>query len=199
MRVVFLDRDGVINKFPGHGNYVTHLRDFYFLPGALKAIKQLTTAGCAIFVVSNQAGVGRGLFPKENLKEITDHMLTQVQKTGGDIQKVFYCIHPSEKNCDCRKPRIGSLKKAFRLVRQKTPAPLEGYFVGDAKMDIEAGRTAGCTTILVLSGKETRRTIRDWVIQPDYIAKNLLGAIKIILNENSRYPRLRRRRTHAGR
>ena len=67
MKLVFLDRDGVINEFPGNGRYVTRCQDFHFIPGALEAIRNLTKSGYTIFVVSNQAGVGKGLFTKKKL------------------------------------------------------------------------------------------------------------------------------------
>ena len=75
MKVIFLDRDGGINAFPGHGNYVTRVKDFRFLPGALKALKLLTDLGYVIFVVSNQAGVGRGVYNKDKLRRINNKML----------------------------------------------------------------------------------------------------------------------------
>jgi len=196
MKIAFLDRDGVINRFPGNGGYVTKIKDFHFLPGSLEAIKFLTESGFKIFVVSNQAGVNRGIYSQEKLDQITRHMMKFVIKTGGKIKKVFCCTHTPDENCDCRKPKIGSLQRAFKLVGVKPNGPHRSFFVGDAKMDMEAGFAAGCTTILVLSGKENRQSIKSWPIQPDYIAKDLLAATRIIADENPRHSRLRRRRTH---
>ena len=67
-KIIFLDRDGVINEFPGNGNYVTRVKNFHFLPGALDAIRILTEEGHTVFVVSNQAGVGRGVYSQDKIE-----------------------------------------------------------------------------------------------------------------------------------
>ena len=99
-KVIFLDRDGVINEFPGHGNYVTKVKDFHFVPGSLEAIRKLTEEGYAMFVISNQAGVGKGVYSQNKLDRITRYMLKKVNKKDGKIQKVFYCTHRSDRGCD---------------------------------------------------------------------------------------------------
>jgi D-glycero-D-manno-heptose 1,7-bisphosphate phosphatase len=193
-KVIFLDRDGVINEFPGNGNYVTKIKEFHFIPGSLEAISKLTDLGYHIFVVSNQAGVGKGLFSKDKLKQINTHMVRYVTKTGGKIKKSFYCTHRSNEGCDCRKPGIGSLKKAFSMLNKSIRSAKRAFFVGDTSVDIKAGKTAGCKTIFVLSGREDRRYMRKWDVKPDYIVRNLLEAVEIIENENSSNPRNGRRR-----
>ena len=75
MKVVFLDRDGVINEFPGNGLYVTKVKDFHFIPGSMEALKVLTDAGYDIFVISNQAGVGKGVYSRRKLDLITARLL----------------------------------------------------------------------------------------------------------------------------
>jgi D-glycero-D-manno-heptose 1,7-bisphosphate phosphatase len=180
-KVVFLDRDGVINEFPGHGNYVTKVKDFHFIPKSLNAIRLLTQAGYKIFVISNQAGVGKGVYSMDKLRRITRKMHQEVGRSGGRIQKVYYCIHRPDAGCGCRKPGIGSIYKALRSINKSIRSARNAYFVGDTKADIETGFNAGCRTIFVLSGRENRRYMRAWVIQPDYIAKNLYEATKIIL------------------
>ncbi len=194
MKVIFLDRDGVINKFPGLGGYVTRIKDFHFLPGSLAAIKTLTKQGYAIFVISNQAGVSRGIYTQKKLAQITAHMLRRISKAGGRIKKIFYCIHTPDENCGCRKPKIGSIKKAFQMLRQPLTQAKKSFLIGDAQSDIEAGHKAGCKTILVLSGKDSRRDVRHWSLKPDFIAKNLLEATQIVTDENSNHSRLRRGR-----
>ncbi|MFA5059095.1 MAG: HAD-IIIA family hydrolase [Candidatus Omnitrophota bacterium] len=185
MKIIFLDRDGVINKFPGLGKYVTKVKDFHFIPGALKAIKDLTDAGYMIFIVSNQAGVARGVYTKAKLDQITAHMLKEIKKTGGRIKKIFYCTHTSEQNCDCRKPKIGSIKRAFGMINKDIRSADKSFFVGDAHFDMQAGRNAGLKTILVLSGIDHRREMKKLGVKPDYTVKNLLEATRIILNENT--------------
>ena len=179
-KVVFLDRDGVINVFPGNGNYVTKVKDFHFLPRALEAIRMLTEAGYTIFVVSNQAGVGRGIFTQDKLNRITRKMLAEITAAGGNIRKVFYCTHRPDSGCSCRKPSIGSVRKAMKTLDKSLDSARSAYFVGDTKQDIETGYNAGCRTIFVLSGRENRRYMNGWIVQPEYIAKDLYEAAKII-------------------
>ncbi|MDP2653462.1 MAG: HAD-IIIA family hydrolase [Candidatus Omnitrophota bacterium] len=189
MKVVFLDRDGVINEFPGNGNYVTKVKDFRFIPGALKALRRLTDAGFMIFVVSNQAGVGKGVYSLNKLRRITENMLRDVRKAGGRIKKVYYCTHRSDQNCDCRKPRIGSIRKAMGLMSKSLRSAQKAFFVGDTKVDILAGHNAGCTTIFVRSGrKEDQRNLRTWRVRPDFIARDLLEASDIIAGQLDRKP-----------
>lgn len=183
-KIVFLDRDGVINRFPGHGLYVTKVKDFHLLPGSLEAIRLLTEAGCSIFVVSNQAGVSKGVYSRNKLERINRKMMSAVKKSGGKIKRTFYCIHRPTDNCNCRKPRTGSLEKAFRILKRSPKKKTDAFFVGDTQNDIIAGKNAGCTTISVLSGKDDRRALRKWKVQPEYITKDLLDATKIILGKD---------------
>lgn len=198
-KVIFLDRDGVINEFPGHGNYVTKVKDFRFVPGALKAIRKLTEEGFTLFVISNQAGVGKGIYSQDKLNRINRFMLKGVERSKGKIKKVFYCTHRSDVGCGCRKPEIGSIKKAFQSLNRNLSHAKGAFFIGDTDLDMMAGHNAGCQTIFVLSGKENRRSINRWKVKPDFIARDLKEASEIIANENSDHSRLRRRRTHQSR
>ena len=194
MKVVFLDRDGVINQFPGNGNYVTKVKDFHFIPGALEAIAALTELDHKIFVISNQAGVGKGIYSKDKLMRINRYMLKFVRKAKGKITRTFYCTHRSDDGCDCRKPSIGNVRRALQLLNKPIDHARKAFFVGDTGVDIEAGHNAGCKTILVLSGRENRRYMRKWKIQPDFIVKDLKEAVTIIANGHSHHSRLRRGR-----
>ncbi len=189
MKVVFLDRDGVINEFPGNGNYVTKIKDFHFIPGALEAIESLTKSGYKIFVISNQACVGKGVYSLNKLKRIDRHMTRHVEAKGGRIRKSFYCTHRSDAGCDCRKPSIGLLKKAFKSLNKTIAHAQKAYFVGDTEGDIKTGHNAGCKTIFVLSGREDRKHMRKWDVKPDHIVDDLGVAVSIIQNENSRHSR----------
>ena len=188
MLVVFLDRDGVINEFPGNGNYVTKVKDFHFIPGVVEAIHSLTRSGHKIFVISNQAGVGKGVYSLDKLKRIDRHMVKHVEKAGGKIRKSFYCTHRSDAGCDCRKPGIGLLKKALKSLNKTIAHAQKAFFVGDTEGDIKTGHNAGCKTIFVLCGREDRRYMRAWTVKPDHIVKDLSAAAQIIRNENSRHP-----------
>lgn len=180
MKLVFLDRDGVINEFPGNGRYVTKVKEFRFIPGSLEGLRLLTENDFTIFVISNQAGVGKGVYSREKLNHITRCMLRNVKKAGGRIKKVFYCTHRSDHGCDCRKPEIGFVRRALESMNKSIRSAQKAFFVGDTEVDILAGHNAGCKTIFVLSGRENRRHMRRWAVQPDFIAPNLLEAAAII-------------------
>jgi D-glycero-D-manno-heptose 1,7-bisphosphate phosphatase len=181
MKCIFLDRDGVINEFPGNGRYVTKVKDLYFIPGALEALRILTKEGFTIFVISNQAGVGKGVFTKQKLDQITKKMLNDVKKAGGKIKKVYYSIKKSDEGCHMRKPNIGSIRLALKSVGKDLRAAKKTYFIGDTEADIKAGRNAGCKTIFVLSGREDCLYMRRWDdVEPDYIVKDLLEATKLV-------------------
>jgi len=193
MKIIFLDRDGVINRYPGDKNYVTRVKDFVFLPGVLPALKKLTENNFRIYVVSNQAGVSKGIYSRKKLDAITGLMLKKVSASGARISKVLYCIHRQEDKCLCRKPKTGMIKKAIKGLKIKSLAA--SYFIGDSIKDVLTGKNAGLKTILVLSGKEKKENKKHWKTQPDFVAKDLLAATKIVLNEDSSNLCLGRRRT----
>lgn len=184
MKIVFLDRDGVINTFPGNGKYVTRVKDFHFIRGSLDAIVKLTQLGYTIFVISNQAGVGKGVFTKHKLDRITTKMLVAVEKAGGKIHSVYYSTTRSEENCIFRKPNIGSVLKALASIKKDKRILKNAFFVGDTEIDIQCGKNAGCKTIFALSGREDMKYLkRKWKIRPDFVVPNLLAASKIILGK----------------
>lgn len=186
MKVIFLDRDGVINEFPGNGNYVTMVKDFHFIPGSLEALRLLKENGFSVFVISNQAGVGKGLYSKQKLNQITRKMLNKIKESGGKINRVFYCTHRSDDGCECRKPAIGSVRRALQMLNKTIQqAAKKSFFVGDTEVDILAGHNAGCKTIFVLSGREDRRYMRGWHVKPDFIVNDLLEAVKIVIQKTS--------------
>ncbi len=176
-RAIFLDRDGVINKYPGDTKYVTSLKEFRFLPGAKKAIALLAKSGFKIFVISNQGGVNKGLFSADALAEITRKMLSDIEEAGGKVDGVYYCIHRQDENCSCRKPKAGLIHTAM------TASPLDmkdSFFVGDTIRDIATAKSAGCKSILVFSGKEKAANSDKWEVRPDFTFDNLYKAAKFI-------------------
>lgn len=184
MKVVFLDRDGVINKYPGDRFYVTSLRKFRFLPGAKSAVAKLSKAGFKVFIASNQAGVGRGIYAQRTLENITARMLAEIKKAGGRITKVFYCIHRKEAGCPCRKPKPGLLKKA---AREFNFSLRNAYFIGDSIRDVITAENAGCKSILVLSGKEKLANRANWEAKPDFIFKNLQASANFLTRDRGRF------------
>lgn len=177
-KVVFIDRDGVINH-DLIGDYIKHWGEFSFMPGVLRALKDLTASGFEIIVVSNQAGIGDGVYTKEALDDITEKMLAEVKRTGSHIHSVFYCVHGKQAGCDCRKPKTGLFHQAAAKIHFNKS---NTFFVGDKLSDIQAGRDFGLKTILVLTGYGEREKSRfeETGIHPDYVAKNLSEAVTII-------------------
>ena len=180
MKAIFLDRDGVINRDPGFGDYIKSWKEFEFFPGAIDAIRLLNKNGYEIFVISNQAGVSKGLFTEKDLDDITRNMLKEIEAKGGRIRSVNYCVHLPDADCDCRKPKTGMIQKATKGLDIDFK---NAYFIGDSRLDIGAGRNAGCKTILLLTGKEDPGDIRNWEIKPDFIKKDLMEAVEWVLKE----------------
>ncbi len=184
MKAIFIDRDGVINKDPGGWtkyNYVTDWKDFHFLPGALEALKILEKNGIRVIVVSNQAGVSRGYFSEGDLEKVNTKMLQEIEKSGGHIEEVYYCIHKDEDDCDCRKPKTGLFEKA---IAKHHIDPKDTYIIGDSMVDISAGKRIECRTVFVLSGKTSKEEMEKWVDQPDYVFEDLLSVVKWLMKEN---------------
>ena len=176
---VFLDRDGVVNC-PPPKRYVTSWEEFQFLPGALAALKRMKEAGLKTFILSNQAGVGRGWMSRSELMRITRNMLSEIQKAGGQIRAVHYCTHAPDRGCACRKPRLGLIRRACRQWRID---PKRSVVVGDHLTDIEMGQAAGSKTILVLTGAASPAMLRQTSLKPDHVAKDLRSAVRWILQQ----------------
>ena len=183
MKAIFLDRDGVINRDPGSGDYIKSWKEFEFLPGAIEAIKELNKNGYEIFVISNQAGVSKGLFSREDLDDITKNMLKELESQGGKIRSVNYCIHLPDEGCDCRKPKTGMVEAVTKGLNIDFK---ETYFIGDSKLDVGAGKNAGTKAILLLTGKTDPDEIKDWQIKPDFIKKDLKEAVEWVLKEEQK-------------
>ncbi|MDD5060550.1 MAG: HAD-IIIA family hydrolase [Candidatus Omnitrophica bacterium] len=177
MKTVFLDRDGVINRYPGDRLYVTSLNKFRFLPKAKEALALLSKKGFKVFIASNQAGVGRGVYAQTTLNKITSVMLRKIEKSGGRIDKVYYCTHKKDAGCICRKPLPGLLKKAAKEFKFSLK---NAYFIGDTIRDVLTAKAAGSRSILVLTGKEKLKNQVNWEVKPDYIFKDLLTAVKFL-------------------
>ncbi len=156
MKVVFLDRDGVINE--NRPDHVKSWEEFAFLPGALDALRRLREGGWLTIVVTNQAIIHRNLASQETVESIHQRMREVVEQHGGRIDAVFYCPHRPEEQCSCRKPQPGMLNQAASRFR----FPLDQcYMVGDALTDMMAAQAAGCESILVQTGRGREQLMSD--------------------------------------
>jgi D-glycero-D-manno-heptose 1,7-bisphosphate phosphatase len=146
-RLVVLDRDGVINE--DSGAFIKSVAEWRPIPGSLEAIAALTRAGYSVAVVTNQSGVGRGLFGEETLGLIHAQMIAAVRSAGGELAGVYYCPHHPDANCECRKPKTALLRRLERDLG----VSLEGVpFIGDRVSDVGAADAVGARAILVRTG-----------------------------------------------
>jgi D-glycero-D-manno-heptose 1,7-bisphosphate phosphatase len=155
-RAVFVDRDGVINQMipTAEGpDSPRSIDEFQLLPGAARGIRALNELGLAVVLVSNQPGVAKGKFPADNLTAITTRMTYELHEQLAVLDGIYYCLHHPDAvlteyqvNCDCRKPKSGLLTQAAREMDLELTG---SYMVGDQPRDVIAGKTVGCTTLLV--------------------------------------------------
>jgi D-glycero-D-manno-heptose 1,7-bisphosphate phosphatase len=171
-RAVFLDRDGVINRRPPEGEYVTRWEEMYLLPGAALAIARLNRAGFRVIVVSNQRCVAKGLLTAADLDSMHRRMCDVLAEAGATLDGVYYCPHEKEPPCSCRKPSPGMLLEAARAHQIDLAA---SWMVGDSEIDVEAGISAGCKTARLLSDGQARQA------KADVVAPSLIEAIHEIL------------------
>lgn len=179
-KVVFLDRDGVINRDSRH--YVKSWEEFQFLPGSLSAIRRLSTHGHPVIIITNQSAVHRRIIPISVLDDIHTKLKQSVQFHGGEIKDIFFCPHRPDENCACRKPKPGLIIQAMEKYRiDRTTATM----VGDSPKDIESAQNAGCRyRVLVKSGirNDAERVLTARKIYPDHIAENLFQATDWIID-----------------
>jgi len=178
MRVVFVDRDGVINL--NRKDHVKSWEEFVFLPRAVEALAQLTRHGFRTIVVTNQAVVNRGIISREKVDEINARMVAALNAAGAKVEGVFCCPHRPDEGCSCRKPRPGLLLEAARKLGVDLT---RSYMVGDTLGDLAAGRLAGCRPVLVLTGRGTSQFLSGEARhrQGYMVSRDLWHAVRRIL------------------
>ena len=180
MKLVILDREGVVNHVPD--GYVLRPDQFVPLPGSLEAIARLHHAGYCIGIATNQAPVSRGLYDMSMLNAIHQRMCRLVENAGGRIDAIAICPHSPEQQCGCRKPKPGML---LELMARFGAAPEVTTMIGDTPADLLAGRAAGCRTLLVRSGYG-RSTIDSGQLPPqDDVCDDLSAATQLLLATSS--------------
>jgi D-glycero-D-manno-heptose 1,7-bisphosphate phosphatase len=184
-RAVFLDRDGVINQKAPEGLYITRWEDFKILPGVFEFVAQLNRTGLSVIVITNQRCVAKGLMTIAELEGLHQRMSDLFAKSGATIDAIYYCPHEMKPTCRCRKPAPGMLLDA---ASEHGIELAESWMIGDSDIDIEAGKNAGCKTVLLLekseSGKERKGTAAS-TNAPDVIAHSLHEVIQSILSEKN--------------
>ena len=173
MKLVILDRDGVINF--DSDQYIKSPSEWRPIPGSIEAIARLNQNGYRIAVATNQSGIGRGLFDMATLNAMNDKMMELVFRQGGRIDALFFCPHTAVEDCNCRKPRTGMLEEiAARFHTELKGVPS----VGDSLKDLQAAETVGAQPILVLTGKGTRTRDEGGMPKKTLVFENLAEASK---------------------
>jgi D-glycero-D-manno-heptose 1,7-bisphosphate phosphatase len=184
---VFLDRDGTVTEEVG---YVNHPSRLALIPGAAEGIRALNRAEVPVILATNQAGVARGYFTEDLVKEVLQRLQELLAVQGAKLDALYYCPHhpsvgpaPYRRECDCRKPKPGMLLRGaaeFGLDLSRC------FVVGDKISDVEFAHKAGARGVLVLTGYglgEYTYQSQDWREQPDFIAAGLPEAVAWMLGE----------------
>ena len=170
MKLIVLDRDGVINF--DSDRFIKTPEEWRPVPGSLEAITALNQRGYRVVVATNQSGIGRGLLDMAAFNAINDKMTRSLAQVGGRIDAVFYCPHAADAHCDCRKPKAGMLReigRRFNSDLKDVPA------VGDALRDLQAAQEVGARPVLVTTGKG-RLTLKEGDLPPDTLVFDDLAA-----------------------
>lgn len=184
-KAVFLDRDGTINS--DQFGYISDPKQLILYDFAAEAIKILNNLNYMVVIVTNQSGVARGYYTEVQLEEVHRKMKTDLVAEGAFVDAVYFSpyhidgtVEPFNINHENRKPNIGMFREASRDFNID---PEKSFMIGDKAADIEFGKNAKLTSILVRTGygeKELMDKRDEWNTEPDYIADNLLGAAKLI-------------------
>jgi D-glycero-D-manno-heptose 1,7-bisphosphate phosphatase len=176
MKLVILDRDGVINH--DSDKYIKNPQEWRPIPGSLEAIARLNQAGYHVVLATNQSGVGRGLFEVSTLNAIHDKMHRALSQIGGRIDAIFFCPHGADADCRCRKPRPGLLEEiAHRFNVDLTGVPT----IGDSLRDLHAAAAIGAAPVLVLTGKGQKTRDEGGLPDGTQIFQDLGAAVRSIV------------------
>ena len=148
-KAVFLDRDGTINVYK---SYAWKIEDFLWIPEAKEGLRILSKTDYKIIIVTNQSGVGRGYYTKEDVERLHEWLKKECETLGIRIDGIYYCPHHPDEGCHCRKPKPGMIHQAAEELNIDLK---KSWMIGDNPKDIAAGHAAGLKTIQV-ENKELR-------------------------------------------
>lgn len=152
-KAVFLDRDGVINRPETY--YVWKKEDFFFNEHIFELLKKYQEKGFLLIIISNQGGVSKGLYSKENVEKLHQFMLKEFNERKIKIADIYFCPHHTDiENCLCRKPNSLMIEKAIAKYNITTEV---SYLIGDSERDIEAGENVGLNTFLIKKNSKLPR------------------------------------------
>ena len=180
MRLIILDRDGVINQ--DSDDYIKSVDEFIPLPGSLEAIARLSQAGYRVAVATNQSGIARGFYDVATLNAMHDKLRRLLGAVGGEIEMITFCPHGPNDSCDCRKPAPGM----YREIAKRMDISLENVpIVGDSLRDLQAAQTVGARPILVRTGKGERTLAKGIGLEGIPVYTDLAAAVTALLEEES--------------
>ncbi len=157
-KAVFFDRDGTINCDEGH-YYIYKPEDFVFNPGVIEGMKRLQEAGYLLFVITNQGGVAKGIYTREDVEKVHHKMCGELSARGIRITKVYYCPHhESVKTCVCRKP---SPYMVNRAIEEFHIDKLNSWFIGDSNRDVECAVAAGIRPIRIRKNQDITSAVQQ--------------------------------------
>lgn len=180
-KVVFLDRDGVINRAAPPHQYIVDWDEFHILPGVYEAIRKCNQSGYYVVVISNQRGIARGLCSRRQVDELNEKMVKELKSKDAEIHKVYICPHDNGE-CSCRKPNPGMFYMAEEELwkeRKEKVDKIHSWMIGDSASDVEAGRAYGVKTIWIQSSDKISS------VNADYTAKSLYEAVRFVCAKNS--------------
>jgi len=151
MKLLLLDRDGVINQ--DSDGYIRSLDEWIPLPGAIDALARLSKTGWTLAIATNQSGIARGYYSVDCMQAIHAKLRELVAAKGGQLGLIAHCPHGPNEGCDCRKPKPGML---LALAKHYQVSPSGLWFVGDSASDLAAAVAVGCQPVLVKTGKGER-------------------------------------------
>ena len=180
MKLVILDRDGVINV--DSDKFIKCPEEWKPIPDSLESIARLNQSGFHVVVATNQSGIGRGLFDMTMLNAINEKMIDALAQVGGRLDAIFYCPHTADSDCACRKPKSGM----FEEIGERFNAPLRGIpSVGDSLRDLQASAAVGAQPMLVLTGKGEKTQAQGGLPANTQVFPNLGVAVKAIIQATS--------------
>jgi D-glycero-D-manno-heptose 1,7-bisphosphate phosphatase len=203
-RAIFIDRDGTLNEEVG---YITEMAQFRLFDFAAESVKLINDAGWRAVVITNQAGIARGHYSEDFLRQLHARMEQSLLRQGARLDAIYYCPHhpdfgepPYRQNCNCRKPKPGLMEKAANAFCLDLN---ECYVIGDRYSDVETGHSAGARSVMVMTGNgreeysqagsqaqaasqegDSDRKREPRTRQADHVCENLLEAVRWIFRNN---------------
>ena len=178
MKLIILDRDGVINR--DSDNFIKSVDEFITLPGSVEAIARLNQAGYRVAIATNQSGIARGYYDLDTLNAMHEKLRGELAPHGGSIDMIAFCPHGPDDGCDCRKPKPGM----YREIARRFDTSLKGVpVIGDSLRDLQAAQAVEASPMLVRTGKGERTITKGEGLDGIPVYDDLAAAVSALLEE----------------